>query len=346
MKKIGIILSAILSTGMCVSAQNVEWGNEAVMDTLSYASGVNVAFGMQKQFEYVPFDYEIIDKTVGNTALGISTLEMDSLTMTAEELPAIVNDYFGKKYPERIKAGQAALDSLKVWNRAMYLKSRAFETQHERAYVSKAFAMTLGMNIAKSDLPVQMYWVLQGMRDYREGKAIMNNDKAQYYIRRYYEIDRPMAIKNQSAAWLNEMAQQKGVKVLPSGLLYKIEQKGDKKTMPVSDNDTVTVHYKGSKQSGEVFDATRYAEMPEARKQQLKQYRPDTYDKDEPITFELNKVIAGWTEGLKLIGKGGKITLWIPYNLAYGERGAGGVIAPYEALRFDIELVDVKNSAK
>ena len=200
MKKIGIILSAILSTGMCVSAQNVEWGNEAVMDTLSYASGVNVAFGMQKQFEYVPFDYEIIDKTVGNTALGISTLEMDSLTMTAEELPAIVNDYFGKKYPERIKAGQAALDSLKVWNRAMYLKSRAFETQHERAYVSKAFAMTLGMNIAKSDLPVQMYWVLQGMRDYREGKAIMNNDKAEYYIRRYYEIDRPMAIKNQSAA--------------------------------------------------------------------------------------------------------------------------------------------------
>ena len=116
--------------------------------------------------------------------------------------------------------------------------------------------------------------------------------------------------------------------------------------MPVSDNDTVTVHYKGSKQSGEVFDATRYAEMPEARKQQLKQYRPDTYDKDEPITFELNKVIAGWTEGLKLIGKGGKITLWIPYNLAYGERGAGGVIAPYEALRFDIELVDVKNAAK
>ena len=346
MKKLSIVMSAMLCAGMCASAQGVEWGDESKLYTLSYASGVNVAFGMAKQFEYLPFDYEMIDKTVGNSALGIATLEMDSLTMTAEELPAIINDYFGKKYPERIKAGMAELDSLKVWDKKMYLQARAFETQHERAYVSKAFGMNLGINVSKSDLPVQMYWVVQGMRDYREGKAIMDNDEAQYYIRRYYEIDRPMAIKNQSAAWLNEMAQQKGVKVLPSGLVYKIEKKGDQKVKATSDNDKVTVHYKGTKQNGEVFDATRYAEMPEARKQQLKQYRPDSYDKDEPISFELNKVIAGWTEGVKLIGKGGKITLWVPYNLAYGERGAGGVIAPYEALRFDIELVDVESATK
>lgn len=345
MKKFKMILSAALFTAMGTTAQNVEWGNEAKMDTLSYASGVNVAFGMKHQFEFVPFDYTVLDKALSNTALGVATLEEDSLTMTIDELPKIVNEYFGKKYVERIKAGKAETDSLKkVWNKGMYLESLAFESQHERAYVSKAFAMTLGMNIAKSDLPVQIYWVLQGMRDYRDGKAIMNNDKAQYYIRRYYEIDRPMAIKQKSAAWLNEMAQQKGVKVLPTGLVYKIEAKGDKKLMPTADNDNVTVHYKGMKQNGEVFDATRYAEMPETRKAQLKKFRPDTYDKDEPISFELNNVIKGWTEGLKLIGKGGKITLWIPYNLAYGERGAGGVIAPYEALRFDIELVDVKKN--
>lgn len=342
MKKTSIILAALLCAGVSATAQNKEWGNEAEMDTLSYASGVNVAFGMNKQFEYIPFDYTVFDKAVSNAALGVATLEEDSLTISADELPKIINEYFGKTYVDRVKAGQADLDSLKVWSKTMYLQSRVFETEHERAYVTKAFAMNLGNNIAKSDLPVQMYWVLQGMRDYREGKAIMDNDKAQYYIRRYYEIDRPMAIKNKSAAWLNEMAQQKGVKVLPSGLVYKIEKKGDKKLMPVSDKDNVTVHYKGTKQSGETFDATRYAEMPEARKAQLKQFRPDSYDKDEPISFELNRVISGWTEGLKLIGKGGKITLWIPYNLAYGERGAGGVIAPYEALRFDIELVDVK----
>lgn len=343
MKKISIILAALIGASVCASAQNtVEWGDESKMDTLSYASGVNVAFGIKHQFEYVPFDYAVLDKTLGNAALGVATLEEDSLTITADELPMIINDYFGSKYASRVKAGKAELDSLKVWDQAMYLKARAFETQHERAYVSKAFAMTLGNNIAKGYLPVQVYWVLQGMRDYREGKAIMDNDEAQYYIRRYHEIDRPMAIKNKSAAWLNEMAQQKGVKVTESGLVYKIEKAGDKKNMPTADNDEVTVHYKGSKQNGEVFDATHYAEMPETRKQQLKQYRPDSYDKDEPITFELNKVIAGWTEGVKLIGKGGKITLWVPYNLAYGERGAGGVIAPYEALRFDIELIDVK----
>lgn len=345
MKKISIILAAIIGLGINASAQNViEWGDETKMDTLSYASGVNVAFGMKHQFEYVPFNYEVLDKALCNAALGVATLEEDSLTITNEQLPKIVNEYFGKKYVERVKAGKAEIDSLKVDNATEYLKGKVCDSEYERALVSKAFAMTLGANIAKGVLPVQMYWVLEGMRDYREGNAIMGNDEAQYYIRRYHEIDRPMQLKKKSAEWLNEMARQKGVKVTESGLVYKIEKAGDKKNKPTSDNDEVTVHYKGTKKSGEVFDATHYADMPEARKEQLKQYRPDSYDKDEPISFQLNRVVAGWTEGLKLIGKGGKITLWIPYNLAYGERGAGGVIAPYEALRFDIELLDIKKA--
>lgn len=343
MKRLSIILATILGMGLCASAQNVvEWGDESKMDTLSYASGVNVAFGMKHQFEYLPFDYEQVDKVVANSALGLTTLEIDSLTITQDELPKILDDFFGNKYMKRVKGYMA--DTVKVWDKAMYVKARVFESQHERAYISKAFGMTLGANIAKGFLPVQVYWVIQGMRDYRDGKAIMDNDKAQYYIRRYKEVDRPMAFKKQSADWLNEIAQQKGVKVLPSGLMYKIEKAGSKKVRPTADTDEVTVHYKGTKQNGEVFDATRFAEMTDERKAQVKQYRPEDYGKDKPLTFQLNRVIAGWTEGVKLIGKGGKITLWVPYNLAYGERGAGGVIAPYEALRFDIELLDVKSS--
>ena len=70
-------------------------------------------------------------------------------------------------------------------------------------------------------------------------------------------------------------------------------------------------------------------------------YHPDQEGKDSPIEFPLNGVIKGWTEGMKLIGKGGKITLWIPAELAYGERGAGQNIGPNMALRFDVELLEV-----
>lgn len=344
MKKLNILL-VFLFTAMGAMAQNIVWGDESKLDSLSYASGVNVAYGMNHQFEYVPFDYDILDKTVSNTALGVATLEEDSLTITKEELPRILNEFFGEKYPDRMKVAKAESDSLKVSDKKAFLMSKIFETQYERAYVTKAFAMNLGLGINQSPMPIQVYWVLRGMHDFRDGKAVMNNEKAMNYINHYMNVTRVEEIKKKSNAWLSSVVQQKGVKALPSGLIYKIEVEGDKNVMPVDDTDVVTVHYKGVKQSGESFDATRFADKPEKVQQKLKMYRPNDYNKDEPISFALNQVIAGWTEGIKLIGKGGKITLWIPYNLAYGERGAGEAIAPYEALRFDIELIDVKKGS-
>lgn len=68
---------------------------------------------------------------------------------------------------------------------------------------------------------------------------------------------------------------------------------------------------------------------------------PEAASQDEPVEFPLNRVIAGWTEGMKLVGKGGTIKLWIPAELAYGQRGAGRDIGPNEALEFEVELIDV-----
>ena len=73
----------------------------------------------------------------------------------------------------------------------------------------------------------------------------------------------------------------------------------------------------------------------------IKTYQPDQVNKDNPIEFPLNRVIKGWTEGMKLVGKGGRITLWIPSELAYGEYGSGQNIGPNQALRFDVELLEV-----
>ena len=88
------------------------------------------------------------------------------------------------------------------------------------------------------------------------------------------------------------------------------------------DRDIVVVHYKGTTDDGTVFDSS--------------------YDRGEPAEFPLDRVIPGWTEGMKLVGKGGKITLWLPSDLAYGPRGAGRNIGPNQALQFEVELLDVK----
>ena len=105
-----------------------------------------------------------------------------------------------------------------------------------------------------------------------------------------------------------------------SGLKYKVLRKGAGK-MPTAAN-SVTCHYKGWLDNGKVFD--------------------ESYARGEPLTFPLKGVIAGWTEGLQLVGEGGKIELEIPSNLGYGKQGAGGVIPPNATLHFTVELLKVK----
>lgn len=327
MKRIGLFFAVLsfVSINMFGDIVIKDWGDESKMDTLSYASGVNVAYGMNSQLSYLPLDFKILEEAVCNIALDVMTLEEDSLTISEEQAMSVLNDYMGHKYHSRLKACKDALDSVKVADENAYIRSKMFESDYERALVSKAFGMSLGRGIYKSPMPVKLYWVLQGMRDMRAGKAIMTNEKAVSHINHFMTVTRHEVTKNKASEWLSQVAHTKGVKALPSGLLYQIVAKGDAAMMPTSDNDRVTVHYKGTKQNGDVFD--------------------DSYKRGKPASFQLSQVIKGWTEGMKLIGKGGKVTLWIPYNLAYGTRGAGDAIAPYEALRFDIELIDVQHQS-
>ncbi len=125
--------------------------------------------------------------------------------------------------------------------------------------------------------------------------------------------------KENGEKYLAENAKNEGVVVLPSGLQYKVLTEGSGKKPKAT--DSVRCHYEGRLTDGKVFDSS--------------------YKRGEPATFPLNGVIAGWTEGVQLMNEGAKYRFFIPYNLAYGENGAGAMIPPFAALVFDVELIKV-----
>ncbi len=125
--------------------------------------------------------------------------------------------------------------------------------------------------------------------------------------------------KAQGESFLKENAKRKGVVTLPSGLQYEVLSEGNGKSPKAT--DVVRCHYHGTLIDGTVFDSS--------------------YQRNQPADFGLNQVIAGWTEGVQLMKEGAKYRFYIPYHLAYGERGAGGAIPPYAALIFDVELLAV-----
>lgn len=127
------------------------------------------------------------------------------------------------------------------------------------------------------------------------------------------------AVREDGERFLAENAKKEGVTVLPSGLQYTVIKEGNG-VKPLA-TDRVKCHYEGTLPNGTIFDSS--------------------YKRGEPAVFPLNGVIAGWTEGVQLMNEGAKYRFFIPYHLAYGERGAGQAIPPYAALVFDVELIEV-----
>ena len=157
--------------------------------------------------------------------------------------------------------------------------------------------------------------------DNKEAQTLVNNFFAEQQARKEAAAaEAGRAAKAVGEDFLAENAKKDNIVVLPSGLQYEVIREGNGKKP--SATSKVKCHYEGTLIDGTKFDSS--------------------YDRGEPATFGLNQVIAGWTEGLQLMSEGAKYRFFIPYNLGYGERGAGVSIPPYAALVFDVELIEVQ----
>lgn len=190
--------------------------------------------------------------------------------------------------------------------------------------VSYALGMSIGHQLQQmnaTDLNIDDF--AQAITDVFNGDAKLSDAEAQAAVQDFFSHkaeEQAKAAKAEGENFLAENAKKEGVKTLPSGLQYKVLREGDGRKP--SATDKVECHYEGTLINGEVFDSS--------------------YRRGETATFGLNQVIKGWTEGLQLMQEGAKYRFFIPYDLAYGERGAGQSIPPYAALIFDVELIKVK----
>lgn len=191
--------------------------------------------------------------------------------------------------------------------------------------ISYALGLSMGQNLMGSGVEKLNYQDLaQGIEDVlTHQQPKISYQEAQQVLNQFFqELEAKVAgaAKAEGEKFLAENAKREGVKVTASGLQYEILEPslGQKPKA----TDTVRVHYEGTLIDGTVFDSS--------------------YRRGESITFPLNGVIAGWTEGLQLMSIGSKYKFFIPYQLAYGERGAGQSIPPYAALIFTVELLGIE----
>jgi FKBP-type peptidyl-prolyl cis-trans isomerase len=192
-----------------------------------------------------------------------------------------------------------------------------------KARTSYAFGMTVGSDLQETGLEIDYTAFTEGLRAAMEQKqTIMDRDEALEIVQDAFEsaMGRQAAVlREKEGAFLAQNASQPGIKTTDSGLQYLVIKEGNG-PKPES-TDTVRVHYQGSLIDGVVFDSSQ--------------------DRGEPEEIPLNMVIPGWSEGIMLMSVGSKYQLFIPSNMAYGERGAGQIIPPYSTLIFTIELLDI-----
>ncbi|MDL2319584.1 FKBP-type peptidyl-prolyl cis-trans isomerase [Alistipes sp. OttesenSCG-928-B03] len=195
--------------------------------------------------------------------------------------------------------------------------------------ISYAHGLNLGYQIiAGADSVLNPNLIAKGIIDVFNKKAAIDRDSAITILNEYYTVKLPAKMLKIEETYLESVkAGNPNAEVTESGLIYEVIMPGDESVKATDSRDEVKVKYTGRFREDLKYDAD-------------KQGKEFDSSGDDTVSFALNRVIPGWTEGMKLVGKGGKIRLWVPSALGYGPHGNRG-IGPNETLVFDVELVDV-----
>ena len=190
--------------------------------------------------------------------------------------------------------------------------------------VSYCIGVNIGENLKNQFSDIDIKDFMNGMNDVLDKKSELkiSNAEAQKILQEYFTKQQEMKTKmakEEGANFLAENAKKEGVISLESGLQYEILKQGSGAKPTINDN--VTTHYHGTLIDGTIFDSS--------------------VDRGQPATFPVSGVIKGWTEALQLMSVGSKWRLYVPYDLAYGERGAGANIGPFTTLIFEVELISI-----
>jgi FKBP-type peptidyl-prolyl cis-trans isomerase FklB len=209
----------------------------------------------------------------------------------------------------------------------VFAQEKSPELKDTKDKVSYSIGLNIGFNFKKQNLPLNTDALIAGVKDaLSDKKPLLSENEVRETMTAWSKevADKQKAAGEKNASegekYLAENKKKEGVKTTASGLQYKAIKEGS--GTPPTAADTVTVHYRGTLIDGTEFDSS--------------------YKRGEPATFPVQGVIKGWTEALQLMKKGSKYQLFIPSNLAYGERAMPPDISANSTLIFEVELLDVK----
>mgnify|MGYP000200412943 CR=1 FL=1 len=275
------------------------------IDKVSYSLGANTAKGMSDQgLKAIKFNA---------FAQGFNDVYSNNpVKLTPDQAQAALQGFFNKTEENKI-------------NKQEIKQTQPMNLENEIDKVSYSVAVNIAQNIKSQGLTeINQSAFAQGIKDvYESNTAKIDEAEAQQILQSFFQKQQEkqfIVAKEAGENFLEFNAKREEVTVLPSGLQYEVIKMGDGEK-PTAES-TVKTHYHGTLIDGDVFDSS--------------------VERGEPISFPVGGVIAGWTEALQLMPVGSKWKLYIPYNLAYGERGAGQKIGPYSALVFEVELLGIE----
>jgi FKBP-type peptidyl-prolyl cis-trans isomerase FklB len=208
----------------------------------------------------------------------------------------------------------------------LFAQEKSPPLKDQKDKVSYSIGLNIGSNLGRQNVEINPDALMAGVKDAIAGKPQLTQDQIKEVMTAFEKDmqEKQKVAGEKSAAegtkFLEENKKKEGVKTTASGLQYKVIKEGTGSQPKAT--DTVTVNYRGTLIGGKEFDSS--------------------YKRGEPATFPLNGVIKGWTEGLQLMKKGAKYQLFVPPNLAYGERAVGPDLPPNSTLIFEVELLDAK----